>query len=140
MSAPIADWEPVYTVNEYFDGPRRGFANFGGRPHAYSCEWDEQADDWSAVYLLAPISGEQLDLVREDWAIWRRWASAHETQNLTPDDKHPALAGDRPRHDELQPLVNEALVVDATQAIRAIPEFRGTLEPLHDLEVRWRSP
>jgi hypothetical protein len=139
MSALADDWEPVFTVNEYFDGPRQGFANYGGRPHAYLCEWDEQADDWGAVYLLSPIGDEQLGLVREDWDIWRRWASALRAQSLTPEDKHPALAGDWPRHEELEPLVNEALAVDKTQAVRAIPEFRGTLEPVHDFEVRWHS-
>ena len=139
MNPPADAWELVYTVNEFWDRPRRGFANYGGRPHAYSCEWDEQADDWSAVYLLAPISDEQFDLAREDWDIWLRWASADEAQCLTPEDKHPALAVDWPRHEELQPLVNKALTVDKSRAVRVIPVFRGTLEPGHDFEVRWHS-
>jgi hypothetical protein len=140
MSASPDDWEPVYTVNEFWDGPRRGIASYGGQPHAYSCEWDERADDWGTVYFLSAITDEQLRLATEDWDIWRRWASAHQSQSLTPDDKHPALARDWPRHEELEPLVNEVLAVDKSRAIRAIPEFRGTLEPRHDLEVRWRTP
>lgn len=141
MSTLTGDWEPVFTVNEFWDRPRRGFANYGGRPHAYSCEWDEKADDWGEVYLLCFVSDEQLGLAREDWDIWRRWASAHHAKRLTAEDKHPALAGDWPRHEELQPLVIEALAVGKSQAVRAIPEFRGTIEPVHDFdfEVRWRS-
>src|SRR3954471_16136993 len=136
MIAPAGDWERVFTVNEFWDVPRRGFANYAGRPHAYSCERDEQADDWAAVYLLSPITDEQLALAQEDWEIWRRWASANQAHRLAARDKHPALADDWPRHEELRPLVNEALAVDKSQAILAVPEFRGTLEPIHDLEVR----
>jgi hypothetical protein len=139
MSALADNWEPVFTVNEYFDGPRKGFANYQGSPHAYLSEWDEQTDDWKTVYLLSPISEEQLGLAREDWDIFRRWASAHRAQSLTPDDICPALAGDWPRLKQLEPLVNGALAVDKRQAVRVIPEFRGTLEPIHDFKVRWRS-
>ncbi|HEV7441182.1 MAG TPA: hypothetical protein VGO18_01220, partial [Steroidobacteraceae bacterium] len=92
MSELVGEWEPVFTVNEFWDRPRRGFANFGGRPHAYLCEWDAHADDWGVVYLLSPVSDEQLGLAREDWAIWRRWASARHAQSLAAEDEHPALA------------------------------------------------
>jgi hypothetical protein len=139
MSAAAGDWEPVFTVHEYFDGPRRGFANYTGRPHVYLCEWDELADDWSTTYVLSRVSEEQLRLAREDWAIWRRWASANQAHSLRPEDEHTALAEDWPRHEKLAPLVDEALAVDRSQAFRAIPEFRGTLEPIHDFEVRWHS-
>ena len=139
MSAAADEWEPVFTVNEYFDGPRQGFANYRGRPHAYLSEWDERADDWRTIYLVSPVSDEQLRLAVEDWDIWRRWASAHHAGSLTPDDKHPALAVDWPRHVELQPLVKEAFAMDTSQASRAIPEFRGALEPIHDFEVCWHS-
>lgn len=136
MNALADDWEPVFTVNEYFDSPRRGFANYQGRPHAYLCEW---AEDWGLVYFLSPITDEQLGFAKEHQDIWRRWASAHRAQSLTPEDNHPALARDLPRHEELEPLVNEALAVNKSLALRAIPEFRGTLEPIHDFEVRWHS-
>jgi hypothetical protein len=140
MMASAGEWEPVFTVNEFWDGARRGFANYAGRPHAYSCEWNEQGDDWGAVYLLSPITDEQLALAREDWGIWCRWVSAQKADRLTPEDKHPALAGDWPRHEELLPWVDEALAVDKSHAVRTVPEFRGRLElagPLHDFEVRW---
>ncbi len=139
MSAAANEWEPVFTVNEFFDGPRQGFANYHGRPHAYLCEWDERADDWRTIYLVSPVSEEQLRLAIEDWDIWRRWASAHHAESLTPEDECPALAGDWSRHKQLEPVVRAALAVDKRQVVRVIPEFRGKLEPIHDFEVRWHS-
>lgn len=137
MDKPSFDWEAVYTVNEYYDGPRRGFANYLGRPHAYLSEWNDDEDASQGTFLLSPISEEQLKLAIEDWTIWRRFSSARESQGLTSDDRHPALAVDRQRYEELRPLIEQALVVDASKAVRAVPEFRGRLEPTHDLEVRW---
>ena len=130
-------WETVFTVNDYYDGPRNGVANLDGVPHIYFCDWDQDNDDWSSIYLLVPISPNLLTPVLEEWAIWLRWRAAYGAQSLTEDDKHPALASDRPRYDELHPLVEKILKVDVSSAIRAIPEFRGTLEPIQAFEVRW---
>jgi hypothetical protein len=34
-------FEKVYTMTDYYDGPRRGIADFDGRPHFYDSEWDD---------------------------------------------------------------------------------------------------
>jgi hypothetical protein len=134
----VDEWEPVHTVEEFFDQPRRGFADYRGRPHTYECEWDEQADDWGSTYLLSPVSEEQLALAKENWAIFERWLMAHHEGSLSPDDKHPALAADRSRQDELGPLVAEALAINKVRATRAAAEFRGGFAPLN-LQVSWRD-
>jgi len=135
---PTYKWETVYTVNDYYDGPRNGIADYHGKAHAYKCEWDDDADGWSESFLLSPISDEQLDAVMEDWLIWRRYQASFRAKNLRPGDKHPALAVDWPRHLELRLRVEDALQVDEATAIRAIPKFQGTLEPEHHFQVCWR--
>ena len=30
-------YEEVFTVMDYYDGPRKGVANFRGQPHFYDC-------------------------------------------------------------------------------------------------------
>jgi len=134
---PINQWEAVLTVHDYFDGPRNGIAMYRGSPHAYKCEWDSTADDWSEIFLLSSISDQQLAAVEEDWSIWRRYQARFHAGSLQAGDKHPALAVDWPRHDELRPVVEQALQADRTGAFQAIPAFRGSLEPTHDFEVRW---
>jgi hypothetical protein len=134
----LEEWERVHTVKEFWDRPRRGFADYGGRPHTYSCLFDERADDWSGIYLLSPVSEMQLAIAKEHYEIFERWLAAHSRGLLAPADKHPALAIDRPRREELGPLVDEALAFDESGAVRATAEFKGSLAPL-DLKVCWRN-
>ena len=138
-SQATSEWEPVLTVHDYYDGPRNGIAEYRGQAHAYRCEWDDALDDWSRVFLLSPIDDGQLAAVKEDWLIWRRYQERHADRRLQTGDRHPALAVDWPRHEQLADIVEQALIVNEAIAIRAVPEFRGTIEPNHDFEVRWLS-
>lgn len=58
MTEPV--YEPVLTVHDWWDGPRAGVANFGGKPHLYISSWDDAAEDWSEVYTLAPLEPNQI--------------------------------------------------------------------------------
>lgn len=139
IDAAYSGWEAVHTVNDYYDGPRNGIADYRWAPHVYKCVWDDSTDDWSVVFLLSPITPEQMSAVEEAWSIWRRYRANFQQGNLLPGDEHPALEGDWPRHEQLRGIVDDALVVDEARAVRAVPEFRGTIEPEHDFEVRWQS-
>jgi hypothetical protein len=86
MPTDDTDWETVHTVDESFDGPRAGVADFHGVPHAYKCKWNTHADDWETAFELSPLGDEQ---------------------------REPAA--------------------------RAVPEFRGTMMPILDLQVRWST-
>ncbi len=94
------DHEAVHTVTDYYDSPRRGIADFYGRPHAYQSLWDNFEDDWSDAFLLQPIHDETFRLAMEDWEIWHRWKSAFHSGRTTLET-HPALPADRHRHDEV---------------------------------------
>ena len=130
-------WETVHTVEDFFDRPRSGFADYDGRPHAYECEWDEAADDWCSTYLLSPVTDQQLTWAKESYGIFERWLAAYHGGSLTDRDNHPALHSDRSRRDELEPLVKQALAMDRDHAVRVTAEFRGDFAPLN-LQVRWR--
>jgi hypothetical protein len=133
-------WEVVHTVDDVYDGPRSGVADFQGTPHAYRNVWDYDADRWEETFQLKPIEAEQLEVVMEAWAIWRRWKAAHDAGALGAHDHHPALAVDRSRREELDPFVSSYLAIDPANAMRAIPEFRGQMDPSHTLQVRWTIP
>ena len=51
------DFEPVESVDDYYDGPRAGIANFRGQPHAYrslyldSSEWNPDEDRFELTPL-----------------------------------------------------------------------------------------
>jgi len=39
--------EIVFTVNDYWDGPLKGIANFQGKPHFYERIVDSPSDDYA---------------------------------------------------------------------------------------------
>lgn len=130
-------WETVYTVHDYFDGPRKGVASYRGLPHAYKCEWNDEADEWGREFLLSPIAPEQLSATLELRSIWQQYLATSRQGALEPGDQHPALAGDRARYEQLHAVIEQALLVDEAMALRAVPEFRRVKESSDAFEVRW---
>jgi hypothetical protein len=117
MIAPAMEdeYETIYTITDYYDGPRGGVANFRGMPHVYKSIWDDSEDDWSDAFLLQPISDEVLRLAMEDWRIWMRWRDAFHSGQTTIET-HPALPADRERHDEIAAILKPRLNIDPKQA------------------------
>jgi hypothetical protein len=129
----------VLTINDYHDGPRLGVAELNGVPHIYEAEFDHSADEYGENYFLSPIEQSLLELVLEDWGIWCRWHQAY-TKNEVAHDSHPALPGDRARHEELKQLIGNGLRSDPENRARykgsftTPPECRGTW---NGTLVRW---
>lgn len=115
--------EPIYTIDEIHDRrPIEGFANFEGSPHHFRCEFDDDADDYSDVHRLTPISAATLQLVLERRQIWLRWNAtfrAGETSLDTP----PALPNERVRFNDLNETISQALKDFQTTAFRARAKF-----------------
>ena len=132
----MADFESVHTMTDFYDGPRRGVADFKGAPHFYESTFGDvgdapdEADD---IFQLSPITDDAFQLALEDWAIWLRWQAANQ-RGETSNETHPALPIDRPRHDELQPMLDRLLKIDPNDLVNAIAEFRNNDS---QLEVRW---
>lgn len=129
---------------DWYSGPRRGVADYRGRPHAFDSEWRDFGElDVEDTFLLTPVEPSTLDLVLEGWAIWRRWETAL-GKGETPPETHPALPEDRERHEELQRMLEGRLDVDPSRAVRLLAEFRTRHDPdwsgygWPPLEVEWR--
>ena len=143
-------FELVYTVTEYYEGPRDGVANVRDVPHVYrsvyldNAQWDSNEDRFE----LSPISSEVLALALEDWAIWKRFERAYHAAELTEpvqESDWGALREDAPRHAELQQILESALAIDPVRRVMTRGTFRvrepapetpvGVLKPL---EVCWQ--
>lgn len=83
-------YECVHTVTDYCDGPRKGIANYQGKPHLFECIFDESKDNYSELFWLAPVDAETFRFAMEDWAIWQRWELAFHS-GKTDISMHPAL-------------------------------------------------
>jgi hypothetical protein len=136
---PAESFEPVYAVTDYHDGPLRGVADFGARPHVFQGRLDPDRDEYPRVFELWPIDEDTLRMVREDWEIWRRWEEAFHRGEASRES-HPALPQDRARHDALAGPLEERLArPGAGQVLTANGVFRprqASKDP-DELEVHW---
>ena len=141
-----AGFENIYAVINFWDGIRSGIADFNGSAHYYECPFDEAKDDWADYFLLRPIDEETFRLAMEDWAIWQRWYAASQAKETTVDT-HPALPEDRARHDEIQAILKQRLVVNLATDIKAQGEIQRDYEgiwpkhatnPFARLQIKWR--
>lgn len=110
-------------MTDYYDGPRRGIADFRGRPHAYHAEFDDRVDGATDVFELRAIDDATLRLALEDWEIWLRWRDAYEL-GTTAIESHPALPVDRARHDAIALVLEARLGALPDPVVRARGEFR----------------
>ena len=92
-------FETVYTMTDWYDGPRRGVAMVNGKPHVYESCWSNIDSASQDVFLLSEVSGEALALAIEDWEIWLRWSAAFKRGDVT-EETHPCHAAERPRHEK----------------------------------------
>jgi hypothetical protein len=58
----VGNGEVVHTVDDYYDGPRGGIANFHGAPYVFRSVFDYAKDDWDEEFLLKPIDDETFRL------------------------------------------------------------------------------
>ena len=121
--------ERVYTVNDYYDGPRNGVADFRGQPHIYLCMWDKANDDWAEEFLLEPIDAEFLEQVLNDWGIWRKWEASYHRGEVTADS-HPGESEQ----------IAKILDISKSASAKSRAKFHPLNSPnkgMKDMEVEW---
>ena len=74
----------VFTVEDWYDGPLLGLAEYNGQTCVYrrvgEIEYDDSQDDLeqhrdcsqaaSGIYKLTPISDDEKEQILSEWAIW----------------------------------------------------------------------
>jgi hypothetical protein len=93
-------------------------------------------DTQTPTYRLKPLTSEQIALFAEYWQMWRRWEDACNLGQVAAG-KPAVLAVDRVRHDEIEPLVNEALAIPQNSGIVARGEFRPAADANRERDGRW---
>lgn len=120
MTLPL---QTVYTVEDYYDGPRTGVADYNGQPHYYrsiyldSPNWNPDEDRFE----LSPVSPEVVSAAVEKAEIFIRWhrTQPQNTAGVVSEDDWGALPEDRDRRDVLQAFL-EARYAEAAQASRIV--------------------
>ncbi|QNP66157.1 hypothetical protein [Streptomyces genisteinicus] len=93
-------FERVHVELEWYDGPRAGLADIGGRPHYFHSD-DHALGHAPDAYEVWPASGAAMELEREQWAIYARWNARREAGEAGPES-HPGHGGVDARYDELE--------------------------------------
>ena len=134
-------FERVFTIWDYWDGPRSGIASYVGEPHYYKC--GESEEGYSDEFFLAPVSAETFSLAMEQWAIWRDWEAAFHRGEV-PESTHPALPGSNQRYAKIQALLDSQLSQLPHHRRKARARFRAEQGQantpkgvLRELEVEW---
>jgi hypothetical protein len=114
------NFETVYTIDEYYDGPRTGVADFSGNACYYrsvyldTSEWNPDEDRFE----LSPIPSEVLALALEAEEIFRRWDVV---RSSTPgfsyaDNEFGALPEDQARYAQLRKLLKKSFKVASAKS------------------------
>jgi hypothetical protein len=131
-----AEWDRVHTIDDFFDIPRRGVADFRGKPHVYSCRFDETRDDWTDKFELMEIDPELLQLVLDQRNLWLRWREAFD-RGETTIETHPVLLADKARYEELQALIGKRLDISPDRSVLMNGRFRILDLSKGDAQVQW---
>lgn len=119
--------ERVYSITNFYDGPKEGIANYAGLPHHYLYEWDEALDDYAGTFSLAPVDTNTMELALEQWNIWRKWEVAFH-RGAVAHRTHPAFGGMDARYDELA-----AILKPRFKSIPRLPDhFRASFRLDHE--------
>ena len=127
--------DKVLTVNEYYDGPRLGIAEYNGIPHIYESEYDYSTETTGDTYWISLIGSDLYHLIMEDWEIWIRWETAFKSRKASRET-HPALPIDRKRHDELKLIIGDRLKSDPNNRKLVRASFDGDI---NNLFVKWQE-
>jgi len=118
--------ETVYAVNDYYDGPESGFADFRGHPHRF-----EVAKEWMVRnrtirrFRLNPVGAEILRLALNQQQLWSRWNTRYRKGEL-PDDlpySERVLPEDLEAYRALGACVNERLAESNERILYADGRF-----------------
>lgn len=123
MQRTFGEPERVFVENSWHDGPRAGIADVHGVPHRFRCIFDEECDDWTDGYVVAPIDSTTLALEIEQYLIFADWRDQYD-RGLVRLESHPCRGGIDNRWDELERELSSRREIDESTALRALAEFQ----------------
>lgn len=142
MTSPF---ERVYTISQWYDGPRTGAADFRGAPHHFRSlyldtpDWDPHEDRFE----LTPLTATALEWIVQADALYQRWDTARRRGALPPAAREDALPEDAPlvfpedreRYETLERQLAAYLTANRERAFVVHGAFAS-----RSLGVHWSDP
>ncbi len=95
--------EKVYVENDWYDGPRKGIADFNGKPHRFISNF-EDVENGLETFRVFPVTKQELDLEVEQWKIFVEWNNLYESGKVD-SDSHPGHGGINKKWDEIEEVL-----------------------------------
>ncbi|MFC6652158.1 hypothetical protein [Paenibacillus rhizoplanae] len=99
--SPVDEFQTVYFITDWWDGPKTGFADFNGTVHCFERFFDKVNDDWSNLYLLRPVSTKEYSLQIESHKLFLNWINDNSSRT------HPSSDMENKRYHEIEHLLAE---------------------------------
>lgn len=100
LPEPVDDFQSVYFITDWWDGPKSGFVDFNCKIHCFERIFDNEKDDWSNLYLIRPVSTEEYSLQIESYKLFLDWVN--DKSSTRP---HPSLDIVNKRYHEVGQLL-----------------------------------
>ncbi|MAG93055.1 MAG: hypothetical protein CMJ48_04830 [Planctomycetaceae bacterium] len=138
----ILMFERVFSMWDYYDGPRAGVANFNGQAHHFQCEWDDARDNYADVFVLRPVTDAFLEINEKRDQIYEQWQEEL-SAGAVSSETHPVAMGQNPRFAVLTTFLDAAvrdgkICSRVRAAFRAAPEHEQlSIGGVRKIEVEW---
>lgn len=97
------EMEKVYVENGWYDGPRKGIANYNGMPHRFVANFDD-LKGYNDTFKLFPVTKDELAMEIEQWEIFVEWNKKYELGQVDAST-HPGHGGIDKRWDEIEDIL-----------------------------------
>tara|TARA_R110002073_G_scaffold335466_1_gene527516 strand:- start:146 stop:559 length:414 start_codon:yes stop_codon:yes gene_type:complete len=132
------EYEKVYTVNDYWDGPIEGVADYQGKPHKFKLLFDKNEDQYSTDYELQKISTKEFKLILQSWSLWIKWNNK-EGKTKEEFDSHPVLPTDKEELEKIEAQLRELAESNDSNKFKIKGFFNRLGTEHHDFEVQWKT-
>ncbi len=133
-----AAYETVYVVDDWYDGPRSGFADYKQQPHSYrslhldinsSADYDYDEDRFE----LTPVSAQALEWAIASHQLWNKWNEAYRA-GILPEEANDEriLLGDRAYDQELRIQIEQQMSLQKENSFLVCGKFE-----LGSQRVQW---
>ena len=135
--------EIVHVVEDWYDGPRAGYADYQQRPHFFrSLYLDGETGDGYIPnedrFELTPVSEQVVEWAIAGHQLWLRWNEAHRAGTLLqePHDGERILLEDRARNQQLRDRIEQHLAKHSAPSFIIRGEFEASFG---GGRVHWRE-